>query len=457
MCMSYTLINILLETFITTKNFQFQIENFLFIKMLDIKFIRENPEVVRKDLEKRNEREKLEWMPDLLKSDVEYRKLLHDNQKLRQRRNEITSEINNLKKQGKDIKEKVHEAKELPDKIKQSDGRIMELKNKIEYYLMRLPNIMHESVPVGKDGNENVVVRAWGTKPKFDFELKPHGELLQELGLANFEKAAEVSGHGFCYLMGDIARLELALVNFAVDFLTKRNYVLVEPPLMLRRKPYEGVTDLKDFEMVMYKIDNEDLFLIATSEHPIAAMLMNEVIDEKQIPLKFAGVSPCFRKELGSHSIDTRGLFRVHHFNKIEQFIFCKPEDSWKFHEELLKNAEGIFQKLKIPYRVVNICTGDIGTVAAKKYDLEAWFPREDLYREAISCSNCTSYQAVRLNIRYRKGEEREYVHTLNSTAIATGRTIRAIVENYQQKDGSIKVPSVLQKYVGKKVIGKKV
>ena len=424
--------------------------------MLDIRFIRENPEIVRKDLEKRNEKEKLEWLEDLLKSDVEYRKLLQENQELRRRKNEVTDEINKLKKQGKDIKEKVQETKELPEKIKQSDERLEELKNKIDYYLMRLPNILHDSVPIGKDGNDNLVVKTWGEKPKFNFELKPHGELLQELGLANFEKAAEVSGHGFYYLMGDIAKLELALVNFAVDFLTEKGYVFVEPPLMLRRKPYEGVTDLKDFETMMYKIGNEDLFLIATSEHPIGAMLMNETLNENKLPLKFAGLSPCFRKELGSHSIDTRGLFRVHHFNKVEQFIYCKPEDSWQFHEELRANAEEIFKKLDIPYRVVNICTGDIGTVAAKKYDLEAWFPRENLYREVISCSNCTAYQATRLNIKYRKGEEKEYVHTLNSTAVATGRTIRAIVENYQQKDGSIKIPKVLHKFMGKKVIGKK-
>ncbi|MBS3101797.1 serine--tRNA ligase [Candidatus Woesearchaeota archaeon] len=381
--------------------------------MLDIRFIREHPGIVRKDLQKKS---------------------LQENQSLRQRRNEITDEINKLKKQGKDLKEKIKEAKELPQKIKQSDERIEELKNKIEYYLMRIPNILHESVPVGKDSNDNAVVKTWGEKPKFSFELKPHGELLQELGLADFEKAAEVSGHGFYYLMGDIARLEMALVNFAVDSLAKKGYTLVEPPLMLRRKPYEGVTDLKDFETMMYKVDGEDLLLIATSEHPIAAMLMNETLDEKKLPIKFAGYSPCFRKELGSHSIDTKGL---------------------KFHDELLSNGEELFQQLKIPYRVVNICTGDIGIVAAKKYDIEAWFPRENLYREVISCSNCTSYQATRLNIKYRKGEEKEHVHTLNSTAIATGRAIRAIVENYQQKDGTIKVPTVLQKYMGKKVIGK--
>ncbi|MBI2655029.1 serine--tRNA ligase [Candidatus Woesearchaeota archaeon] len=424
--------------------------------MLDIKFIRENPDIVKKDLEKRNDKEKLEWVDDLLKKDSEYRKSLQENQALRQGRNTITEEINKLRKQGLDFKEKVKEAKELPDKIKDSDEKLAELKEKIDYYLMRLPNILHESVPVGKDANGNVVIKEWGKKPKFDFELKPHGELLQELGLANFEKAAEVSGHGFYYLFGDIARLEMALVNFAVDSLSKEGYTLVEPPLMLRREPYEGVTELEAFDTMMYKVEGEDLLLIATSEHPIAAMLMNENLEEKQLPLKFVGYSPCFRKELGSHSIDTRGIFRVHHFNKVEQFIFCRPEDSWKFHEELLKNAEEIFQKLEIPYRVVNICTGDIGIVAAKKYDIEAWFPRENLYREVVSCSNCTSYQATRLNIKYRKGEEKEYAHTLNSTAVATSRALRAIIENFQQKDGTIKVPKVLQKYIGKKIIGKK-
>jgi len=424
--------------------------------MLDIKFIREHPEIVKKDLQKRNDKEKIEWIDDLLAKDIEYRKLLQENQKLRQRRNEITEEINVLKKKGEDFKDKIQEAKELPDRIKKSDEKLEELRNKIEFYLMRIPNILHESVPVGKDENDNAVVKEWGKKPKFDFELKPHGELLQSLGLADFEKASEVSGHGFYYLMGDMARLELALVHFAIETLTEKGYKLINPPLMLRRKPYEGVTDLKDFETMMYKVEDEDLMLIATSEHPIAALLMNETYDEKQLPLKLVGFSPCFRKELGSHSIDTRGIFRVHHFYKVEQFIFCKPEDSLKYHEELLQNGEEIFQKLDISYRVVSVCTGDIGIVAAKKYDIEAWFPRENLYREVISCSNCTAYQATRLNIKYIKGQEKEYLHTLNSTAVATTRALRAIIENYQQKDGSIKIPKVLQKYMGKKIIGKK-
>jgi len=251
------------------------------------------------------------------------------------------------------------------------------------------------------------------------------------------------------------------LQRFAIDNLVKKGFILVEPPLMLRRKPYEGVTDLGDFETMMYKVEGdkeEDLYLIATSEHPIGAMLMNKVLDSEEMPLKYCGVSACFRKEIGSHGIDEKGLFRVHQFNKIEQFIFCKPEDSWEFHEELIKNAEELFKKLKLPYRVVAICTGDIGIVAAKKYDLEVWMPREKAYKEAVSCSNCTAYQAVRLNIKYNDKGSKEFIHTLNSTAIATGRALRAIIENYQQKDGSIKVPAVLVPYMnGVKVIGKPV
>jgi seryl-tRNA synthetase len=427
--------------------------------MLNIKLIRENPDVIKKDLEKRQDTEKIKWVDEVIKKDEERKELLQENQKLRHKRNEITNEINKLRKSGEDISAKVKEAKDLPDKIKEVDEKIKEVSDKINYYLMRLPNVLHESVPVGKDDTENQEVRKWGDIPKFDFELRPHGELIEERGLANFEDAAKVSGKGFYYLIGDLALLEQALQRFAIDSLTKKKFSLVEPPFMLRREPYEGVTDLSDFENIMYKVEgeNEDLFLIATSEHPIGALMMNKVLDEKDMPIKYCGVSACFRKEIGSHGVDERGLFRVHQFNKIEQFIFCKPEDSWKLHEELIGNAEELFKKLKLPYRIVNICTGDIGIVAAKKFDLEVWMPRENEYKEAVSCSNCTSYQAVRLNIKYKKGSDKEYIHTLNSTAIATGRALRAIIENYQQKDGSIKVPAVLVPYMnGIKVIGKK-
>src|SRR3989338_2023371 len=425
--------------------------------MLDIRFVRENVDIVKADLKKRNDLGKLEWADDLIAKDKEYRGLLGEVERLRNSRNVISEEINKLRKEGKDISGKVKEARELPEKIRQGDERINELKDKIVFYLMRIPNILDKSVPVGKDSSDNKVLRKVGEIKKFAFDLKGHGELIESLGMGDFEQAAKVSGKGFYYLIGDLALMEDALQKFAIDLLTKRGYKLVEPPLMLRRKPYEGVTDLGDFETMMYKIQDEDIYLIATSEHPIAALHMGVVFNEGELPLRYCGLSACFRKEIGSHGIDEKGLFRVHQFNKIEQFIFCKPEDSRKFHEELIKNAEDIFKKLKLPYRVVSICTGDIGTVAAKKYDLEAYMPREKEYKEVVSCSNCTSYQAVRLNVKYAKGDAKEYVHTLNSTAIATGRALRAIVENYQQKDGSIKVPAVLVPYMnGVKVIGKK-
>ena len=425
--------------------------------MLDIKFIRENADIVKADLKKRNDPEKLNWVDDLTAKDKEYRHLLAELELLRNRRNIISQEINQLKKEGRDIKDKLNEAKELPEKIAKEEEKVNSLKEKITYYLMRLPNILHKSVPFGKDETENKLVRKAGIIKKFNFELKTHGELIENLGLGNFDQAANVSGKGFYYLIGDLALMELALQRFAVDSLIKKGYKLVEPPLMLRRKPYEGVTDLGDFETMMYKIEGEDLYLIATSEHPMAALHMGRGFSEEELPLKYCGVSPCFRKEIGSHGVDEKGLFRVHQFNKVEQFIFCKPEDSWKLHEELIKNAEELFKKLKLPYRIVSICTGDIGIVAAKKYDLEAYMPREKAYKELVSCSNCTSYQAVRLNIKYRKNSAKEYIHTLNSTAIATGRALRAIIENYQQKDGSIKVPAALVKYMnGIKVIGKK-
>jgi seryl-tRNA synthetase len=247
----------------------------------------------------------------------------------------------------------------------------------------------------------------------------------------------------------------MALQRFAIDLLVKKGYTPIIPPYMINRASCEGVTDLADFENVMYKIEDDDAYLIATSEHPIGAMYQNEIFEDKELPLRLAGISPCFRREIGAHGLDTKGLFRVHQFTKVEQFVFCRPDESWQYHEELLENAEEVFRKLDIPYRVVNICTGDIGTVAAKKYDIEAWMPRENAFKEVVSCSNCTSYQAVRLNIKVRDKsdfESKRHVHTLNSTAIATSRVIRAILENYQQQDSSVEIPSVLRSYMNDQV-----
>jgi seryl-tRNA synthetase len=428
--------------------------------MIDIKQIRENPELFRKDLEKRRDKEKLHWLNDLIKKDKEYLDILKRVEELRRKRNEITQEVAKAKKAGKDASKLLDEAKKIPDQIKELEDKQNQLEKINKNYLMRLPNITHETVPYGKDSSENVEIRKWGKLPNKKFQLVSHGELAEKLGVADFKKAAQVTGSGFYYLMGDLALLNQALCNFAVDFMVKKGYKLIIPPLMLNRKAYEGVTDLGDFENVMYKIDNEDLYMIATSEHPIAALFMNEVIAEEDMPLKMVGYSPCFRKEIGSHGVDTRGIFRVHQFWKIEQFIFCKPEDSWKHHEELIKNSEELFQALDVPYRVVNICTGDIGTVAAKKYDLEVWMDKQKEYKEACSCSNCTDYQARRLNIKYGKrgSGDLKLIHTLNDTAIATSRAMVAILENNQNEDGSLDIPKVLWPYMNgkKKIVAQK-
>lgn len=419
--------------------------------MLELKFIRNNPDVVRADLTKRGDVEKLAWIDDLLEKDIQSREMQIDINTMRNRRNIISREIKEAKKAKQDISGLLEEAKTLPAKIKEGEAALEEIKEKLNFYLMRIPNILHESVPVGCDDSENVQAKIWGEPVVPSFELKNHGELAVEKGLADFERAAKISGSGFYMLKGNLALMDLALQRLALDVLGERGYMPVMPPYMMNRAAYEGVTDLADFENVMYAIDGEDEFLIATSEHPMAAMYMNEIFEEKDLPLKLAGISPCFRREIGSHGLDTRGLFRVHQFNKVEQFVYCKPEDSWALHEELLKNAEDIFQMLGLPYRVVNICTGDIGTVAAKKYDIEVWMPREETYREVVSCSNCTAYQSVRLNIRGRDAHdfENKYpLHTLNSTAVATTRTIRAIMENFQEEDGTVVIPEVLRPYM---------
>jgi seryl-tRNA synthetase len=417
--------------------------------MLDIKLFRENPESIRENLKKRKDDERLKWVDIVIEKDNEYRKLLQETEKLRHRRNEITSKINELKKAGKNADNELKEAKEIPAKIKQIEESLGKVKAEMKPYLMGIPNIMHESVPYGKDDSENVEIRKKGKLPKHDFELVSHGELAESLGVADFRKAAIVSGAGFYYLMGDLARLNNALTSFALDFLYKKGFTMITPPLMLRREPYEGVVDLTDFENVMYKIEGDDLYMIATSEHPIAAFMMNEVIEKEKLPVLYCGFSPCFRKEIGAHGVDTKGLFRVHQFWKVEQFVYCLPEDSWKWHEQLIKNSEEMFTALGLPYRIVNICTGDLGTIAAKKYDLEVWMAKQKAYKEACSCSNCTDYQARRLNIKYSDKGEKYLLHTLNNTAIATSRAMVAILENNQNADGSVDIPEVLQPYMG--------
>jgi seryl-tRNA synthetase len=420
--------------------------------MLDIKLIRENPEFVRENLAKRGNPENDRMLDELLELDRKWRQNLTKLNDLRHERKLVTTEIAILKKKGNDASDQVEKAKVIDSQITNIEKEVNKAEEKTHDYLMRLPNLLHETVPVGTDENDNVQVRTWSVLPEYGFSIKNHIDLGLDLDIVDIERAGKVAGSRFFFLKKEGVLLDMALMSFALEEMVKNGYSLIEPPYLMRREPYEGVTALGDFGDVLYKIENEDLYLIATSEHPMAAMFMGEVLKEEDLPTKLAGISACFRKEAGAHGKDTRGIFRTHQFNKIEQFVFCTPEESWKIHEELIHNAEKLIQKLGIPYRVVNVCTGDIGTVAAKKYDIEAWMPAQNAYREVVSCSNCTDYQARRLNIRYREKEGKApkgFVHTLNSTALATGRTIVALLENFQQEDGSIVVPKVLIKYMG--------
>jgi len=420
--------------------------------MLDIKFIRENPELVKANLVKRGNPECVQMLDDLIALDREWRLNLTNLNEMRHQRKQVTIEIGKLKKACKAADNEMQKAEEIDVKIKTIEKQVAEQEQKTHDYLMTLPNLLEESVPFGKDSNDNVQIKTWGTIPTFSFPVKNHIDLALALDQIDMEKAGRIAGARFFYLKNQVAQLDMALMSFAIEELTKKGYTAVVPPLLMNRQAYEGVTALGDFADVLYKVENEDLYLIATSEHPMAAMYIGEVLKEQDMPIRLAGISTCFRKEAGAHGKDTRGIFRTHQFNKIEQFIFCKPEDSAKLHEELLLNAEEILQKIGLAYRVVNVCTGDIGTVAAKKYDIEAWMPAQNGYREVVSCSNCTDYQGRRLGIRYREKEgaaPKGFVHTLNSTAVATGRTIVAILENNQQQDGTITIPEPLRKYMG--------
>jgi len=415
--------------------------------MIPIDVIRGSPDVVEASLRKRGDEERINVLRSVIAKDREWRSLLVRIDSLKNRRNVLTRQIDEARKSGGDIQPLVEEAKKVGAEIKDGDVKLQDFRNEIDAALLKLPNILHESVPEGRSEEDNVEVRRWGEARKAGPELSHHGEFAVRLGLADFERAVKISGAGFYILKGALAVMDLALMRLAVDRLVEKGYVLVEPPLLMRRKPYEGVTDMADFENVMYKVNGEDLYLIATSEHPIAAMHMNEVFEESELPIKYCGISTCFRREIGKHGLDERGLFRVHQFNKIEQFIYSTPEGSWPFHEELISNAESLTKELDIPYRVVNVCTGDIGTVAAKKYDLEGWSPREGKYIELMSCSNCTTYQSARLNIKCLSQGKKEYVHTLNSTEVATSRMLRLILENYQRGD-VLEVPKALRPYM---------
>jgi len=418
--------------------------------VIDLDLIRKEPDQVEANLTRRKNPVYVDLLREVRVKDQAWRASLRQADELRRRRNDLSRQIAEARTKGNPSTELETEAKQLPDLLRTLEAQEGELLHARDALLMRIPNLMDESVPYGTSDAENAVVATWGEPHRDATSRKSHGEVLENLGMAEFDRAHRVSGAGFYYLRGPAVLLDLALQRFALDLLARRGFTPVAPPYMLRRTPYEGVTDLADFENVMYKVEGEDLYLIATSEHPLAALYQGEILDEDLLPIRLAGVSPCFRKEIGGHGVDQKGIFRVHQFQKVEQFVFCRPEESPKLLEELCANAEEVYRQLGVPYRVVNVCTGDLGTVAAKKYDIEAWFPRQQAFREVVSCSNCTDYQARRLGIRLGKAGRpgKRVPHTLNSTAVATSRGLAVILEQFQQPDGSVTIPEVLRPYL---------
>jgi seryl-tRNA synthetase len=418
------------------------------IAMLDMMMFRENANILRADHDKRKISQ--ENIDEVIRLDNAWKQASYDSDLLRKSRNEAARGIANAKKSGDS-----ESVKKIMDEVSSIGTRIEELTKISDDYLkqrdtvrMRVPNILHESVPVGEDDQKNTLHSLHGQKKDMNFQPKNHNEIIETNGWVDLARAAKITGSRFYFLQGDLARLEMALQSYTTNFLVKRDYTLVQPPLMMNREAYEGVTDLADFETVMYGIEPDKFYLIATSEHPLTAMRMDEIIEPSELPIKLVGVSQCFRREVGAHGLSDRGIWRVHQFTKIEQIIICNPEDSWSHHEDLLSNATELWDSLDLHYRVVNICTGDMGTVASKKYDLEAWLPGVEDYKEVVSCSNCTDYQANRLRMRYRTSEGNSAVHTLNSTAVATSRALVAILEQYQTEDGRIMIPKVLQPFM---------
>ncbi|MDG6900075.1 MAG: serine--tRNA ligase [Nitrososphaerota archaeon] len=418
--------------------------------MLDVKLLREDPEVIRADLRKRGMLDKLHLVDHAIKADSAWRTAKTRAEVLRHELNEANRVIADLARKKQPIEAEQSKVAELSKRLDGLAKAQDEEQRTLESTLMSFPNILHESVPVGKDDTENVTVRTWGTEQKFEFEPKDHVEVLANLGMVDMERAAKISGSRFFFLKGEAVKLEHAIMRYAIDAVSAKGFIPVEPPFMMRRQPYGGVTDMNDFGPVIYKVEEEDLYMIATSEHPLVAMHSDEILSGRELPLKYCGFSPCFRVEAGAHGKDTKGIFRTHQFYKVEQVAFARPEDSWVLHEQLIANAEGIFRGLGLRYRVVNVCTGDMGTVAAKKYDLEAWMPVQGRFREMVSCSNCTDYQSRRLKIRFRdkQNDTTRLVHTLNSTAVTT-RALVAIVENFQQKDGTVTIPEPVVPYMG--------
>jgi len=413
--------------------------------VLDPRILKEKPELVREMLKKRN---MTDFPIDELIMQHRLRgELITKTQMLRRQKNMLSETIASKKKSKQDATFELGEMKQVSALLDQTESEATQIEVKFNQLMMTLPNLLHETVPVGKDEKDNVIVRQIGEIMRPSFNPKDHIDLATTLDLLDLSRAAKVSGARFYFLKNELVKMNQALINFALDFLLERNYTLIQPPYMIRKEPMVGSVILNDFEDVIYKIEDEDLYMIGTSEHAIAGMHMDEILEGIKLPIRYAGFSSCFRKEAGAHGRDMKGIFRVHQFEKVEQFIYCRPEESWREHERMLALSEEFFKQLGIPYRVMLLCSGDMGKISAKTYDIEAWMAGQNAYREIVSCSNCLDYQARRLGIRFRDktNEETRLVHTLNSTLVATERTMVAILENFQTEKGSVEVPKVLQ------------
>jgi len=417
--------------------------------MLDLKFVRTNPELINEALQKRGASISLD---EFLKLEEKRREILFDVEQLKNKRNTVSEEIGKLKQAGKDAEDLVIEMREVNQKIKEDDERLKVIENEIMKTMLLIPNIPHESVTVGTSDEDNLEVRKWGTPREFDFEPKAHWDIGEGLNIIDFERGAKVTGARFTFYKGFGARLERALINFMLDVHTgNHGYTEIFPPFMVHRDSMQGTGQLPKFEEEAFKVANTDYYLIPTAEVPVTNLYRSEILNGENLPIYHAAYSACFRSEAGAHGRDTRGLIRQHQFNKVELVKFVKPEDSYEELEKLVNNAEKILQLLELPYRVVCLCSGDLGFSSAKTYDLEVWLPSYNTYREISSCSNFEDFQARRANIRYRadKKSKAEFIHTLNGSGLAIGRTLAAILENYQQEDGTIIVPEVLRSYMG--------
>lgn len=422
--------------------------------MLDLKFLRDNLEEITQKMQHRGE--DLTELNKFAETDQLRRELIVQTEQLKEKRNEVSQQISQLKREKKDANHLIKEMREVGEQIKSLDEKLRTLEETFKHILLSIPNIPHESVPIGETEDDNVEVRKWGELPQFDFEPKPHWEIADQLSILDFERAGKVTGSRFVFYKGLGARLERALFNFMLDLhVDEHGYEEMLPPYLVNRASMTGTGQLPKFEEDLFLVDDEDYFLIPTAEVPVTNYHRDEILTIEQLPKKYAAFSACFRSEAGSAGRDTRGLIRQHQFNKVELVKFVKPEDSYEELEKLTNDAEKVLQLLKLPYRVMSMCTGDLGFTAAKKYDIEVWIPSYDMYREISSCSNFEAFQARRANIRFRREAKGklEHVHTLNGSGLAIGRTVAAIIENYQQADGSIVVPEVLRPYMGGKEV----